>query len=62
MLTYQVSLKESICEKNFPITCINTDVAFRQLFSYYQLPHISILQKMYFKVLQLLLTAGFVIC
>ena len=49
MLTHQPSLKESICEKMFPITCIKICVAPCQLFSCYQQLHISKLQKMYFQ-------------
>ena len=49
MLTHQASLKESICEKTFPISYIKIGVAPRQLFSCQQQPHISKLQKINFQ-------------
>ena len=49
ILTHQTSLKESICEKVFPITYIKISVAPSQLFSCQQQSHISKLQEMYFQ-------------
>ena len=49
MLTHQASLKESICEKMFPITYIRIGVTPRQLFSCQQQSYISKLQKTYFQ-------------
>ena len=45
MLTYQASLKKSICEEKFPITQIKIGVALCQLISCQQQPHINKLQK-----------------
>ena len=62
MLTNQAPLKKSICEKMFHITYIKIGVPPRQLFSAVSNSLILVNCKKYiFRILQILLTAGFII-